>query len=68
MIKNQSTSASVRFLDSEQVCEKLALSRSALYRAIRAGTLPKATKINARVARWSESHIDRAMQKLSGRA
>ncbi len=55
-----------RFLDVEQVCEKLAMSRSALYRAIRTGVLPKATKINARVARWPDSQIDRAMKKLSG--
>ena len=57
-----------RYLDTEQVCEKLTLSRSALYRAIKAGVLPRPTKLNARVSRWSESQIDRAMQKLQGGA
>jgi len=57
---------SARYLDIEQLCEKLAMSRSALYRAIRMGVLPRPTKLNARVSRWSEPQIDRAMQKLPG--
>lgn len=57
---------SARYLDIEEVCEKLGMSNSAVYRAIRTGVLPKPTKINARVARWPESQIDRAMKKLSG--
>jgi prophage regulatory protein len=50
-------SKSSKFLNFKQVSDRIGLSRSPLYRRIRAGTFPKPVKLGA-MSRWVESEIN----------
>lgn len=60
---NKSSQLNDRLLKVSDVQEVLQLSRSAVYAAIRAGSLPRPIKIG-KSARWKASQIASAMDQL----
>ena len=51
-----------RALDRNEVCSKIGLSKSTVYRLINLGEFPAPKKYSKRSARWMESTIDLWMQ------
>jgi len=47
-----------RFLTQHQVCERVGLSRSTIYKMMSKGTFPPSHKITEYAIRWLESDID----------
>lgn len=60
---NKNVQLADRLLKVSDVQEVLQLSRSAVYAAIRAGSLPKPIKIG-KSARWKASQIENLMSQL----
>lgn len=61
---NKNVQLADRLLKVSDVQEVLQLSRSAVYAAIRAGSLPKPIKIG-KSARWKASQIENLLHQLS---
>ena len=61
---NKNVQLADRLLKVSDVQEVLQLSRSAVYAAIRAGSLPKPIKIG-KSARWKASQIESLLHQLS---
>lgn len=57
MPENQTTSTT-RLLKQTSVLSKCALSKSELYRRLKAGTFPKPLRQSARAVAWRESDVD----------
>lgn len=48
----------MRFLKLKEVMEKIALSRSAIYRKMGEGEFPKSVSLSDRAVAWVESEVD----------
>ena len=61
---------SERYLDAAGVMEKLAISRSSLYRLVQAGTLPQPIYLGMgrrSLRRWRERDLDAAIENAGAR-
>jgi prophage regulatory protein len=50
-----------RFLRLPEVCDRIGLSRSTVYRLINEGVFPDPVKVTARTSAWLESSVQRWM-------
>ena len=55
----QSNSSVARLIPADEVLRVLGISRTTLYRGVRAGTLPSPVKISTRRVGWRSGDIDR---------
>ncbi len=55
----------LRLLRQASVLERVALSKTELYRRIEAGTFPKPMKLGIRAVAWTESSINEWIASLS---
>ncbi len=53
-----------KFLRLPQVAEMLGISKSTVWLYSRNGTLPKPTKLSARVTVWKESDVQNLIKKV----
>ena len=56
---------SPRLLRLNSVLQRTPLSKSEIYRRVRAGTFPAPIRLGARAVAWLESDIDQYIQKLA---
>ena len=56
-----------RFLRMKELCSKVGLSRSQIYKLINDGQFPKMSKLGDRVSFWLEEEIDEWMGQISTR-
>jgi len=57
-----------RFLRAKEVCARLGISKSTLYKYIAEGRLPAPRKLGSRTSVWPSSQIDAVMQDIMGEA
>lgn len=57
-----------RFLKLPAVVQMCAISRSEIYRRIKAGTFPRPLKIGKRAAAWRASDVSAWVEKMSRQA
>ena len=55
---DESVSTIDRMLRREEVEERVGISRSAIYRLMRAGEFPAPTRVGLRAVRWRESDLE----------
>jgi len=56
---------SPRLLRLNSVLQRTPISKSEIYRRVRAGTFPAPIRLGARAVAWLESDIDQYIQKLA---
>ena len=61
--KRPRSGADVRYVDADGAAALLAISRSAPYREVKRGRLPKPTRLNARVSRWRVDKLIAAFER-----
>ena len=57
--------ANVNLLTVKQVCERIGLSRTAVYEGVAAGRLPRPVYPTPRAPRWRSDEIDAHIERLS---
>ncbi len=62
---NQNIATNSRLLRLHSVVSRVPLSKSEMYRRIKAGTFPAPIKIGVRAVAWREADIDQYISKLS---
>lgn len=62
---NQNIATNSRLLRLHSVVGRVPLSKSEMYRRIKAGTFPAPIKIGVRAVAWREADIDQYISKLS---
>ena len=60
------TNAAFQLLDIKGVIAATTLSRSSVYRAVAAGTLPPPIKISARRSAWRSTDVAAWLEKMAG--
>jgi predicted DNA-binding transcriptional regulator AlpA len=61
--KTSKIASDVRYIDVVEACDRLGLSRSSFYRAVKAGRLPRPVKLNKSNARWRLDRLISAFEK-----